>query len=778
MRSRREVATTSQRWSKKPRSKRGVTRAPWCGSARSKALVGVLVVVVVVLQLLVARSRAQEKHKLRGSAAAVNVDERDALAQTHSSVQRATRPATRRASRRTHSPSPPPSAEATIHAGIVADEHDLLFASALDNLEDGGQGDAPQPAAAAVVDVAPAASDDWLEGWLDEDAALEAEALPSASASTSAAESTEQDDAELEQPHEAMWRRMYERIVASPEGRSMSADEIAERVLHQVERADAAKARALRLRAAKLRQARPVRPRFTPSFTSLRTHKLPSWYDDAKLGVLVNWGVSSVPGWAPVAGGAGGFSNDGCSDAASFWRCNPHATWYANSARIKGSPTARHHSVANAGKTYATFATDFVAQSARWTPAPWMKTFEQAGVRYVVFAAKQHDGFCMWPTNVTHPTLSARGFAGVAAARASTRRDYVGEALRAARAKGMRTGIAYSGGLDWNFNGVFAEGGRPHTRDAPFRAASTPSTKPPLGFHDYALQQWRELERRYKPDILWNDVGFPELFGWSKIVADAYNERPEVVVNDRFVNPYAGGDFAAVSSDGGSMPDTLRNMRRKWELVRPLGGSFGYNRNEGAAQFPTVQHIIHILVEVVAHGGNLLLSVGPKPNGELPREQTQLLLGLGAWLVPNREAIFGTRTWSSATATQCCAQTHDAKKVRFTANVGGSVLYAVVLADLRTAGRSRARIVRIKPVIAPTTGSTTAFLLRGGKALPVEHWFESQATTANREHGAQKQPVLVVSFPTGVAVDSAYTIRLNCTGGGHFTPTDMKKAGD
>ena len=774
----RKRKVPSPRRSTKRRAARGVARVPWCGIARSKALVAVLVVVVVVVLLLfAARSRAQLKHKLRGSAAAVA--EREAVAQARPSVQRATRPVTRRAARHTPSPFPPASAEAAIHAGIAADEHDLLFASALDrlNLEGGGQGDAQHPPAAAVVNVPPAASDDWLGDWLDEDAALEAEAQPSTS-TTAAASSAAHDDAELEQPREAMWRRMYERIVASSEGKNMSADDIAEHVLLQVERADAAHARAARLRAAKLSPARPVHPRFTPSFTSLRTHKLPSWYADAKLGVVVNWGVYSVPGWAPVAGGAADVSNEGCSDAGSFWRCNPHATWYANSARIKGSPTARHRSVANAGKTYATFATDFVAQSARWTPAPWMETFEKAGVRYVVFAAKQHDGFCMWPTNVTHPTLRARGFAGVAGARASTRRDYVGETLRAARAKGLRTGIAYSGGLDWNFNGVFAEGGRPHTRDAPFRAASTPSTKPPPGFHDYALQQWRELERRYKPDILWNDVGFPELFGWSKIVADAYNERPDVVVNDRFVNPYAGGDFAAVSSDGGAMPDTLRNMRRKWELVRPLGGSFGYNRNEGAAQFPTVQHIIHTLVEVVAHGGNLLLGVGPKPNGELPREQTRLLLGLGAWLVPNREAIFGTRTWASSTATQCCGQTHDAKKVRFTANVDSSVLYAVVLADLRTAGRSRARIVRIQPVIAPTTGSTTAFLLRGGKAMPVEHWFESQATSANRQHGAQKKPVLVVSFPTGVAVDSAYTIRLNCTGGAHFMPTDVKVAGD
>lgn len=710
---------------------------------------------------------------------------------------------TRRASRRKQplpSPlAPEPSAAGAAqlktppphHVGIAAEEHDHLFAHALSRLDSDKGGSSNRDAGAATAaESAVAPSDAWLDDWLSEggeqraaEPAAKAQSAHSAAAASLPAVATAAADpaAAAEAAKEAQWKRMFDLIVASPAGKTMSAEEIAAKVFRDVEsaeRAQARKARAGRLRVARIKQAamRPKRKIFTPSFASLRTHTLPKWYDDAKLGVVVNWGVFSVPAWAPVvAGGGADFRDEGCRDGRRSWACNPDATWYANSAHIPGSPTAKHHAASHPGKTYADFAREFAAASAQWTPDAWMETFAEASVGYVVFAAKQPDGFCMWPTKITHPTLSARGFAGTAGAPASAQRDFVGETLSAARKRGMKTGISYSGGLDWNFNGIFAQGGTPHVEDSPFRAAATPSMPPPSGFHAYALAQWRELDQRYKPDVLSNDVGFPELFGWSKIVADAYNTRPTAVINDRFVNPYAGGDFESISTDSGLAPDTLLHLHRKWELTRPLGGSLGYNRNEITEQYLSVQHLVHVLVEVISRGGNLLLSIGPKASGELPREQTELLLGLGAWLKPNREAVFGTRTWSSTSAVQCCAETKDAKKVRFTASPDQSVLYVIVLADLHTAGRSRARLVRIKPVREPSRCKVDAHLLRDGKAQPIEHWFESQASGATRKHGSTKQPVLVLSFPTGLAIEGSYAVRLNCTSGGRFEPTETKK---
>jgi len=111
-----------------------------------------------------------------------------------------------------------------------------------------------------------------------------------------------------------------------------------------------------------------------------------------------------------------------------------------------------------------------------------------------------------------------------------------------------------------------------------------------------------------------------------------------------------------------------------WELTRGLGSSFGYNAHETAADTLTGIQLIHLLADVVAHGGNLLINVGPDGSGHIPDVQRQPLRELGAWLDRNGEAIYVTRPWATAAAT-----TTTGRQVRFTEKDG--IVYAIVLSD-------------------------------------------------------------------------------------------------
>jgi alpha-L-fucosidase len=111
-----------------------------------------------------------------------------------------------------------------------------------------------------------------------------------------------------------------------------------------------------------------------------------------------------------------------------------------------------------------------------------------------------------------------------------------------------------------------------------------------------------------------------------------------------------------------------------WELTRGLGRSFGYNARETGADTLTGTQLVHLLADVVAHGGNLLINVGPDGTGRIPDLQQRPLRELGAWLDRNGEAIYATRPWTPAATT-----TATGDQVRFTHREG--TVYAIVLAD-------------------------------------------------------------------------------------------------
>lgn len=407
---------------------------------------------------------------------------------------------------------------------------------------------------------------------------------------------------------------------------------------------------------------------FEPSYGSLEKHQLPAWFDDAKLGIFIHWGIYSVPGWAPPAGRFGEMPEE------EFFRQNPYAEWYFNSMRTEGSPTHAHH-LATYGEEfdYYDFADDFNDEVKAWDPDAMAELFRDVHARYVVLTTKHHDGFTLWPSEVKHP-----GQDGINATR-----DIVGELNTAVTDRGLKMGVYYSGGIDWSFRPVLIDGSQ-----------SGPEITPTGDYLAYADAHLRELIDRYQPSILWNDIRYPEDAELLRIVADYYNARPEGVINDRW-GRWMWRDFT--TAEYRVLP---RIEEKKWEANRGIGNSFGFNRAEGPEHMISVDELVDSFADIVSKNGNLLLNVGPRPDGSIPAGQVERLRGLGRWLDVNGEAIFATRPWVDFAGKLRGGD----QRVRFTHHPQRDTVYAILL-DPPSDGEI------VLEDLVPTSSETTVRLL-------------------------------------------------------------------
>ncbi len=381
---------------------------------------------------------------------------------------------------------------------------------------------------------------------------------------------------------------------------------------------------------------------YEPTWESIRTHSVPDWYNDAKLGIFIHWGLYSVPAWAPPSGELGKV------DPKRWFYENPYAEWYLNSLRLKDSPTYKHHiETYGANFDYYDFAPMFDKDVQKWKPAEWARLFHQTGARYVVLTSKHHDGFRLWPSRVPNPK---RPHASL-----SAKRDLVGDLTAAVRAEVLKMGLYYSGGLDWTFE----------TRPIASRDDLKTTAPQTEEYARYADAHWRELIERYQPSVLWNDITYPKAGRLTEIFSEYYNRVPEGVIDNRF-----GVDFADFTTPEYAKYDKI--TEKKWESCRGLGFSFGYNRVEGPKEVIAPDKLVALLVDIVSKNGNLLLNIGPRPDGSISEIQLDRLHALGHWLGVNGEGIFGTRPWVRA-----AARSAESVDIRFTRKDGA--LYAFLL---------------------------------------------------------------------------------------------------
>ncbi|PRX99500.1 alpha-L-fucosidase [Allonocardiopsis opalescens] len=393
------------------------------------------------------------------------------------------------------------------------------------------------------------------------------------------------------------------------------------------------------------------------SVSSAERRVRPTWFDDAKLGVMVVWTPAAVPAFAPLFPSAADWERMTDEESTALLRDHlPFAEMYLNQLHIPTSATARHHAEHHPGRDYDSFAAEFRAGLHRWDPRPWAELFAAAGCRYVVLTVKHQDGFLLWPSAAPNPHKRAW----------QAERDIAGELAEAVRARGMRFGVLYSGGLDFTFTEPPASD---DYENLPERIAQDPR------YSAYADAHWRELIERYRPSVLWNDAGYPAGARAGELIAWYREQVPDGVVNDRF-GPHPAGseeelaDFATLEYQRDYANEAPAG--RGWESCRGLGSSFGYNRQETDGTLPSRTELIHEFVDCVAHGGNFLPAVGPTASGRIPWIQAERLLALGWWLRENGEAVYGTRPWLRAAGT-----TRDGLGVRYTRSA--DAVHAIVL---------------------------------------------------------------------------------------------------
>jgi alpha-L-fucosidase len=345
----------------------------------------------------------------------------------------------------------------------------------------------------------------------------------------------------------------------------------------------------------------------TPELWATLERPLPDWFARARFGIFIHWGAYSVPAWAEPTGALG------VVPETEWFPHNPYAEWYYNTSRIPGSPAAQHHAHTYGGAPYDDFLDAWTASA--FDPRDWARLFAAAGAEYVIPTTKHHDGIALWDA----PGTGARN-----TVHRGPHRDLISEIASAVRAEGLRFGAYYSGGLDWSITNL-----PPITSAGDFRAL-----RPVDGaYNTYAYLHVEDLIARYAPDVLWDDIDWPDAgkrdgpYSLHALFEHYYRAVPDGVVNDRWGVDH--WDFRTSEYEAG------REHERTgpWENCRGIGFSFGYNQLEDENQSLSGYQLAKYLTDVVARGGRLLLNVGPTAEGLIPPVQRRALEDLGRWMV-------------------------------------------------------------------------------------------------------------------------------------------------
>jgi len=287
----------------------------------------------------------------------------------------------------------------------------------------------------------------------------------------------------------------------------------------------------------------------------------------------------------------------------------------------------------------------------KFDPGKWAKAAKEAGMKYVVFTTKHHDGFCMFDTKYTDYKITGKD----CPFHTSPEADVTKAIFTAFRSQGMWIG-AYFSKPDWHCPYYWWPQFPPFDRNVNYDPALYPERW--NDFVNYTHNQVMELCTNYgKIDLFWFDGGWvhkldepggkaPEIPGYrvkkmynqdirmDELVEKIRSKQPEAIVVDRAV-PGKNQNYLTPEN---TVPD--RMLPYPWESCMILGGGWSFSFN--ARMMPTVK-IIHLLTDIVAKGGNLLLNIGPGPDGTWYDEAYLRLSEVGAWLKTNGDAIYATR---------------------------------------------------------------------------------------------------------------------------------------
>jgi len=384
------------------------------------------------------------------------------------------------------------------------------------------------------------------------------------------------------------------------------------------------------------------------------------WFQDQKFGLLMHWGTYSQ--WQIVESWSLCPEDEGWCE-----RRGPYAQNFFEYKRAYENLKATFNPV-------------------RFDPAAWAEAAWIAGMRYVVFTTKHHDGFCMFDTKETDYKVTAPD----CPFSAQPKPDIAGAIFAAFRARGFGTG-AYFSKPDWHCPDYWWPYFPPFDRSVNYDIAKYPQRWE--AFKTFTRNQIRELMSNYGPiDILWLDGGWVQPrndqdIDMPGIAAMARALQPGLIIVDRAVP----GRFQNYRTPENQVPDST--LPYVWETCMPMATSWSYVATD---TYKSPRELVRLLVDIVAKGGNLLLNIGPSPEGEWDPDAYDRLAALATWMRVNSGAIYRTRAVAPYKEGKLC----------YTRLPDGT-LHAIYLADEgETAPPASVTI----PSLAPQSGSVVTML--------------------------------------------------------------------
>jgi len=406
---------------------------------------------------------------------------------------------------------------------------------------------------------------------------------------------------------------------------------------------------------------------FTADWPSLVNYAIPKWYEDAKFGIFIHWGVYSVPA----------FGNE----------------WYPRNMYLPGTADFAHHVKTYGPQSkfgYKDFIPKFKAE--KFDPAAWATLFRKTGARFVVPVAEHHDGFAMYDTALSKWNAVKMG----------PKRDVLGDLAKAVRKEGLVLGVSshraehwwyYGGGRTFDSDvrrgrhGDFYGPARSLPDDHAHREHRKTLPMPDAAFLDNWLARTCELVDKYRPEIVWFDwwiqhIAFDPYL--RKFAAYYYNR------GEQWGQPVAINYKNDAFPEGAAVFDVERGQLKGirsafWQTDTSVSkNAWGHVKSQ---DYKTATSLIHDLIDIVSKNGALLLNIGPRADGTIPEPEQKLLIEIGDWLALNGEAIYGTRPWTifGEGPTEIVEGTfNDDKRASFTAEDirftrKGKTLYAIAL---------------------------------------------------------------------------------------------------
>jgi len=337
------------------------------------------------------------------------------------------------------------------------------------------------------------------------------------------------------------------------------------------------------------------------TFYEQRAQRTKAFQED-RFGMFIHWGLYAIPA---------------------------RGEWVRNTERISN-------------EDYQQYFDEF--NPVHYNPRQWALLAKQAGMKYAVLTTKHHDGFCLFDSQYTD----------YKATNTPAGRDLVREYVNAFRAVGIKVGLYYSL-IDWHHPDYPAYGDRIH----PMRDNEAYKGRPENfdNYITYMHNQVRELCTNYgKIDVMWFDYSYDDMAGekWqaTKLIEMLRELQPTCVIDNRLgatdvdgagleaEPPIYAGDFYSpeqIIPSQGVTDSAGRPM--PWECCMTLNDHWGYVAKD--KNYKTAQNVIHMLVECVSKGGNLLINVGPNAKGEIPKESVAVLQQVGEWMHNNSDSIYG-----------------------------------------------------------------------------------------------------------------------------------------